>query len=136
MTKTYSEMCRFDSFEDRFKYLSLDGSVGVETFGFDRYFNQKFYSSREWKSLRDQIILRDSGCDLGVSGHEIFGRVIIHHLNPIMLNDIVHQTDFLMNPEFLVCTCHQTHNAIHYGDVDLLMREPIERHKNDTIPWR
>lgn len=137
MVRTYSELCKFQTFKERFDYLQLlDGRVGEDTFGFDRYLNQQFYRSREWKHLRDELIIRDNGCDLGVDGYNIYGRVIIHHMNPITKDDILNQTDYLMNPEFLICTTHNTHNAIHYGDESLLITEPIKRTKNDTCPWK
>lgn len=113
-----------------------DGRVGEDTFGFDRYLNQQFYKTRGWKRLRDELIIRDNGCDLGVDGYDIHGRVIIHHMNPITKDDILNQTDYLLNPEFLICTTHNTHNAIHYGDESLLILDPIERTKNDTCPWK
>lgn len=135
--KTYSELITFPTFEERFEYLQLsDGCVGEDTFGYDRYLNQGFYRSREWKRLRDELIIRDNGCDLGVEGYEIRGRIIIHHLNPITKNDILRQTDYLTNPEYLICTAHNTHNAIHYGDENLLIKGPVERTKHDTCPWR
>lgn len=134
--KTYSELLTIPTFEERFKYLQLNGRVGQDTFGFDRYINQNFYRSREWKRIRDQIILRDNGCDLGLDGYEIYGRIYIHHMNPILVNDIIHQSDFLLNPEYLICTTHNTHNAIHYGDESLLITAPIERKPNDTCPWK
>lgn len=134
--KTYSELITIPTFEERFKYLQLNGRVGVDTFGFDRYINQNFYRSREWKRIRDQIILRDNGCDLGLDGYEIYGRIYIHHMNPILVQDIIHQSDFLLNPEYLICTTHTTHNAIHYGDESLLITAPIERKPNDTCPWK
>lgn len=135
--KTYSELVTFPTFEERFKYLQLsDGRVGDDTFGYDRYLNQQFYKTREWRNLRDSLIVRDNGCDLGVDGYEIYGRIIIHHLNPISKNDILYRTDFLTNPEYLICTTHNTHNAIHYGDENLLAKGPIERTVNDTCPWR
>ena len=137
MIRTYSELSRMASFKDRFEYLRLDGAVGTETFGFDRYINQQFYRSQEWKRIRNEIIVRDNGCDLGIEGFEIYGRIYIHHMNPIMLRDIVHQTDFLLNPEYLICTTHQTHNAIHYGDESLLSTlEPVQRTRNYTCPWK
>lgn len=137
MIRTYSELSRMASFKERFEYLRLDGAVGTETFGFDRYVNQQFYRSQEWKRIRNEIIVRDNGCDLGIEGFEIYGRIYIHHMNPIMLKDIVHQTDFLLNPEYLICTTHQTHNAIHYGDESLLSTlEPVERTPHDTCPWK
>lgn len=135
--RTYSELKELKTFEERFKYLKLGGVVGVETFGFDRYFNQKFYTTTEWKQLRNHIIVRDLGCDLGCEDHEIFGqRIIIHHMNPIDLEDIEKKSDFLLNPEFLITTIHSTHNAIHYGDESLLITAPIERRRNDTCPWK
>ena len=135
--RTYKEFSRLTTFEDRFNYLRLDGQVGKDTFGFDRIFNQRFYRSREWKACRDFVILRDNGCDLGVEGHEIYSqRIIIHHMNPISLDDIANSTDFLLNPEYLITTIHNTHNAIHYGDESLLITAPIERSKNDMCPWK
>ncbi len=134
--RRYSELITLPTFEERFKYLQLNGSVGTDTFGFDRYLNQIFYKSKEWKKLRDQIIIRDNGCDLAAEGHDIYGRVIIHHLNPISKDDILNRSDILMNPEYLICTTHSTHNAIHYGDEGLLPRAPIERTPNDTCPWK
>ena len=134
--RTYSELITLPTFEERFKYLQLDGSVGKDTFGYDRYLNQLFYKTTEWKRLRRDLIIRDNGCDLGVEGHEIYGRIIIHHLNPITKDDIVSRTEYLLNPDFLICTTHNTHNAIHYGDESLLITSPVERSKNDTCPWK
>lgn len=134
--KTYSELLELETFEDRYTYLRLDGNVGVETFGFDRYMNQQFYKSREWKQLRSYIIVRDNGCDLGVLGHEIHGRILIHHMNPITQKDIMHGTEQLMNPEYLISVSLDTHNAIHYSDESLLNTLPKAREKNDTCPWR
>lgn len=135
--RTYSELKELKTFEERFKYLKLGGVVGAETFGFDRYFNQKFYTTTEWKQLRNHIIVRDLGCDLGCEDHEIFGqRIVIHHMNPIDLEDIEKKSDFLLNPEFLITTIHSTHNAIHYGDESLIITAPIERRCNDTCPWK
>ena len=134
--RTYSELCQLSTFEERFDYLRLNGSVGKDTFGFDRYLNQQFYRSREWKRIRDQVILRDNGCDLGVEGYEIRGRILIHHINPISVEDIQTMSDLLMNPEYLICASHRTHNAIHYGDESLIITAPIERTQNDTCPWR
>lgn len=137
MIKTYEELLKFKTFEERFNYLRLDGTVGKDTFGFDRFFNQIFYKSKDWLRIRDQIIIRDNGCDLGVEGHEIRGqRFVIHHLNPILLSDITERTDLLLNPDFLITTTHRTHNAIHYGDESILIKGPIERRKNDTCPWK
>lgn len=135
--RTYSELSKLTTFKDRFEYLRLDGEVGKETFGFDRIFNQQFYRSAEWKRVRDLVIIRDNGCDLGIEGHEINGqRILIHHLNPISLDDISQVSEYLMNPEYLITTIHDTHNAIHYGDDRLLVTEPIVRRKNDTCPWK
>ena len=135
--RTYSELKALSTFEERFEYLRLNGEVGKETFGFDRYVNQLFYQrSKEWKKIRDHIILRDNGCDLGVEGREIWGRPIVHHMNPISKKDILERSDFLLNPEYLICTIKNTHDAIHYGDENLLIKDPIERRKNDTCPWR
>ena len=134
--KTYSELIRLPTFEERFEYLKLKGSVGKDTFGHDRYLNQVFYSSMEWRRLRDEIIIRDNGCDLGIEGREIGGKVYIHHLNPLGANDILTHSEYLINPEYLICVSFETHNAIHYGDINLLPRDPIERKRNDTCPWR
>jgi len=135
MTKTYSEMCCFSRFEDRFEYLKLGGNVGRSTFGFDRYLNQRFYGSNEWRDIRNQVIVRDNGWDLGVVDHEITGNVLVHHLNPIDVDDIVHGTRRLLDPEFLISTCHQTHNAIHYGDRSLLRARFQPRTPGDTKLW-
>lgn len=134
--KTYSELRRLLTFEERLDYLKLNGLVGEDTFGFDRYLNQKFYRSREWLAVRDQVIIRDCGCDLGVDGYTIFGKILIHHMNPITVSDIQSVSDYLLNPEYLICTTHRTHNAIHYGDSSFISTEPIERSKYDTCPWR
>ena len=134
--RTYSELITIQTYEERFKYLQLNGFVGEETFGFDRYLNQNFYRSKEWKRIRDQIIVRDMGCDLGILDREIYGNIIIHHMNPITTDDIYQVSDYLTNPEYLICTTLRTHNAIHYGDESLLITAPIERQPNDTSPWR
>lgn len=134
--KTYSELITFPTFEERFQYLRLDGVVGEDTFGFDRYLNQIFYRSQRWKKIRNYVIIRDHGCDLGVEGYEIHGRILIHHMNPITIADIENESAFLVDPEYLISTVHNTHNAIHYGDENLLMTAPIERSKFDTCPWR
>ena len=134
--RTYAELITLPTFEERFKYLQLNGSVGKDTFGFDRYVNQNFYRSKEWKRVRDFVILRDNGCDLAADGYLIYGKIIIHHMNPITVKDIESVTDYLMNPEYLICTTHSTHNAIHFGDESLLPILPTERRKNDTCPWR
>lgn len=134
--RTYSELIVIPTFKERFEYLRLDGTVGKETFGFDRYLNQVFYHSHEWKSIRDQVIVRDNGCDLGIEGYEIYGRIIIHHMNPLTMEDVLDRNPIIFNPEFLITTTHNTHNAIHYGDENLLITTPIERSKNDTCPWK
>lgn len=134
--KTYSELITLSTFEQRYEYLRLYGKVGEETFGFDRYLNQMFYNTSEWKSLRDYVIIRDKGCDLAIEGREIYGRIYIHHLNPITVKDIVNRSDYLLNPEYLICTTKNTHDAIHYGDKNLLITEPIARTRNDTCPWK
>lgn len=136
MIRSYSELSKFQSYEERFRYLKLDGDVGKETFGFDRYLNQVFYRSQKWKKIRDMVIIRDNGCDLGIEGYEIYGRIIIHHMNPITIDDIERESEFLLNPEFLISTVHNTHNAIHYGDESMLVTAPVERTKNDTCPWK
>lgn len=135
--RTYSELIQLQTFEERFEYLRLDGAVGEETFGFDRYLNQQFYQNDpEWKKVRRFVIMRDLGCDLGIEDREISGRVIVHHMNPITIEDLINRTDFLLDPEYLICTLDSTHNAIHYGDENLLMKGPVQRTKNDTCPWR
>lgn len=136
MIRTYSELIRLTTFNERFRYLQLKGHVGMETFGIDRYINQRFYKSVEWKRVRDFVIVRDNGYDLGIDGHEIHGRIIIHHMNPMSMNDIKYSMDSLLEPEFLITTIHNTHNAIHYGDEKLLVIGPIERSRNDTCPWK
>lgn len=136
MIRNYSELITLRTFKERFEYLKLDGIVGEETFGFDRYMNQIFYKSKEWASVRREVIIRDNGCDLGVDGYEIHGKILIHHMNPINLSNIVHKTDELLNPDYLITTVLSTHNAIHYGDASLLPALPVERRANDTCPWR
>ena len=134
--RSYSELIMLPTFEERFKYLQLNGSVAKDTFGFDRYMNQNFYRSTEWKRVRDFVILRDNGCDLADEGHVIYGKIIIHHMNPITARDIEKRTELLLDPEYLICTTHNTHNAIHYGDENLIIKAPIVRTKNDTCPWK
>lgn len=136
MIKTYSELITLPTFEERFKYLELDGMVGDETFGFDRYLNQKFYRTSEWRKVRQEVILRDNGCDLAIEDRPIFSRVIIHHINPISIDDIKLKEDWILNPDFLICTCKRTHDAIHYSDESILFSEPIERSPYDTCLWR
>lgn len=138
MIRTYTELSKLRTFEERYRYLKLGGAVGKETFGYDRIFNQDFYRSREWKQIRNKIITRDLGCDLGVEGYEIPDgvKIYIHHMNPILLDDIENHSDILLDPEYLITTTFRTHNAIHYGDEDLIVTKPIVRSKNDTCPWR
>lgn len=134
--KTYSELIQIPTFEERYEYLRIGGRVGEETFGFDRYLNQVFYKSDEWLSIRDFVIIRDNGCDLAMEDRPIHGRIIVHHMNPISKEDILHNSKYLLDPEYLICTIKNTHDAIHYGDKNLLVTSPIERYKNDTCPWR
>ena len=135
--KTYSELITLPTFKERFNYLKLDSLVGKETFGYDRHINQQLYQRNpRWKKARDKVIIRDNGCDLGVEGYEIFGKIIVHHMNPITLDDILNDRDWIYDPEYLICTVHNTHNAIHYGDDKLLITAPIVRTKNDTCPWK
>lgn len=134
--RTYTELSQLNTFMERYNYLKLGGVIGEATFGFDRYLNQVFYRSQKWLAARDYVISRDGGCDLGMPGHEIYGKVLVHHMNPITLEDIELDSDALYDPEYLISTIHNTHNAIHYGDENLLIIAPIERRKNDTCPWR
>ena len=134
--RTYSELISLPTFEERYEYLRLDGRVGEETFGFDRWLNQTFYKSEEWLSMRDKIIVRDNGCDLGIPGRDIYSRILIHHMNPITKEDILKRSDILLNPEYLICVTPNTHRAIHYGNENLLIKDPIERRQNDTCPWK
>lgn len=133
--RTYSELSRLESFEERYQYLKLTGIVGETTFGFDRWVNQNFYRSWEWKAARDRVIVRDNGCDLGVPGYEIHANLLIHHMNPISMKDIEHGEEWILDPNFLITTSRQTHNAIHYGDETLLPRGPITRKSGDTTLW-
>lgn len=135
MIRKYSELRRIDNFEERFRYLALRGHVGEATFGFDRWMNQEFYRSREWRQIRHHVIARDNGCDLGVEGHEIHRGLYIHHMNPMTTSDIAQGDEGILNPEFLITTCHQTHNAIHYGDERLLPRPLVARAPGDTKLW-
>lgn len=134
--KTYSELLTLKTHKERYEYLKLNGVVGEETFGFDRYVNQKFYHSSYWKNIRNKIIVRDNGCDLGIDGMQINGPITIHHMNPILLKDILNQNEILTNPEYLICVSERTHRAIHYGDEELLPKELVERFPNDTCPWK
>lgn len=135
MTKQYSELRALLTFEDRYEYLRLGGSVGQPTFGFDRYLNQDFYRSREWRDARDFVIVRDSGCDLGILGYEINRDLLVHHMNPMSSDDLIHHEEWVTNPEFLITTTKTTHNAIHYGDQSLLRKPFVERTRNDTKLW-
>jgi hypothetical protein len=132
--RTYNELRNLKTFDERFEYLKLNGRVSDLTFGFDRYLNQVFYKSPIWLKRRDEIIVRDLGCDLGLDGYEIYKKIIIHHMNPISRDDLLNDTDYLLNPNYLITTCLNTHNAIHYGN-----RSPnilTERRKGDTCPWK
>jgi hypothetical protein len=134
-TKTYSKLRELSTLEERFDYLKLSGSVGSSTFGFDRFLNQQFYHSTKWKRLRDIVIIRDNGCDLGVPGYEITYKIIIHHMNPVEVDDFVKGNSSILDPEFLICVAHRTHLAIHYGDTSLLPQLPTQRRKGDTNLW-
>lgn len=136
ITKTYSELMSLPTFEERFSYLQLNGAVGEDTFGRNRYLNQILYHSEEWKRLRRQVIIRDEGCDLGCSDRRIYDRILVHHINPITVEDVLSKNPKVFDPENLICVSHITHNAIHYGDDNLLMKNPIERKPNDTCPWK
>lgn len=134
--KTYSELITIPTFEERYRYLRIGGLVGEETFGFDRYLNQIFYRTKEWLAIRDSVIIRDFGCDLAITDREIQGRILVHHMNPITKDDVLNRSKFLLDPEYLICTSKNTHDAIHYGDDDLLIKVPVDRRPNDTCPWR
>lgn len=133
--KSYSELSMLRTFEDRYNYLQLRGSVGRPTFGYERYLNQSFYRSREWAQVRNEVIARDEARDLGVQGFEIHGRILIHHMNPMTSENIIHGEDHILDPEFLICVTHRTHNAIHFGDADQLLTLPKERSRGDTDLW-
>ena len=134
--KSYSGLILLPTFKERFEYLNLSGKPGNETFGFDRYLNQRFYVSREWQQFRAKVISRDEGCDLGMPDRPIQGKVIIHHINPLTLEDFEEQSDALFDMDNVICVSHNTLNAIHYGDYSLIPKDPIERKPNDTCPWR
>lgn len=134
--RTYTELSQLQTFEERYEYLRLDGIVGQDTFGFDRYLNQNFYRSAEWKRIRDQVIVRDMGCDLGIAGADIYGKIIIHHMNPITSDDVLRHSQIMIDPENLICVSQTTHNLIHYGVDKLPDRNPVERTPNDTCPWK
>lgn len=127
---------KLSTLEERYEYLKIGGKVGEDTFGFDRYINQMLYKTPEWQSVRNDVIVRDGGFDLGVEGYDIVGKIMVHHMNPITVDDIINRLDYVLNPEYLISTSMMTHNAIHYGDDGLLPKPPIERFKNDTCPWR
>lgn len=133
--RTYSELSQLETFEERFDYLSLGGHVGISTFGFDRWINQQFYASTQWKNVRHQVILRDNGCDLGITGREIHVALVVHHINPMESGDILHDDGWILDPEFLITTTHDTHNAIHYGDKSKLRMPFVERVPGDTKLW-
>lgn len=136
MIRRYTDLIQYDSFIERYRYLKLNGQVGIDTFGLDRYLNQTLYKSYKWRKIRNQIIMRDNGCDLGMDGFDIYGKIIVHHMNPLTLEQIEDDSDDIYNPEFLICVSHITHNAIHYGDENLLPQLPIERTANDTCLWK
>jgi hypothetical protein len=135
MIRRYSRLRNLDTFEDRFNYLRLQGSVGRSSFGFDRYLNQAFYRSREWRDVRNHVIVRDDGCDLGVEGYEIHGELLVHHMNPMEIESLVHRDPRILDPEYLITTTHRTHNAIHYGDENQIPRQHVERRPGDTLLW-
>lgn len=134
--KRYSELIQLETFEERFQYLKIGGTVGQATFGYERYLNQLLYNSDEWKRIRREVIIRDNGCDLGCDGYTLHGKILVHHMNPITIDDIKERNPRVFDLENLICTSHNTHNAIHYGDEHLLIKAPIERTKNDMCPWR
>ena len=135
--RTYTELSKLDNLEDRFNYLKINGIVGDDTFGFDRYINQKFYQSKEWKNTRNYVIARDMGNNMGLPNNEINGKIYVHHMNTINVDDIKNSSDYLLNPEYLVCVSEDTHNAIHYGDISLIKKNDIlDRKPNDTCPWK
>lgn len=134
--RTYSELITLPTFEERYEYLRLNGRIGEETFGYDRYLNQLLYTSNRWRRIRNKVIVRDDGCDLGIDDRRIGGIIIVHHMNPITIEDVLEERPEVFDPEFLISVADPTHKAIHYGDASLLMQTPIERSKYDTCPWR
>lgn len=134
--RTYSELIKLKTLEERYQYLKIGGAIGEETFGFDRWLNQQLYKRSEWLSVRDKVIIRDMGCDLGVEGYEIYGKIYVHHMNPITKEDILYHFEDVINPEYLITVSMRTHNAIHYGNAELLPQDLVIRTKNDTCPWR
>ena len=135
-TKSYSELMRLNTFEERYRYLRIGGAVGKETFGYDRYLNQILYNSQDWRNFRNPIIVRDNGCDLAFPDRELESRVIVHHINPITVEDVLNRDPKIFDPENVICVSHNTHQAIHYGDENLLYKNPVERKPNDTCPWK
>lgn len=135
MSRNYTELKKLKTFEERYEYLRLNGAVGADTFGFDRYLNQKFYRSPEWKKARRDVIIRDEGRDLGVEGYELQNGIYVHHMNPLAPDALLHAEDWIIDPEYLICVSFNTHNAIHYGDASLLPKKPTERFMNDHCPW-
>lgn len=135
MDRCYTELSRIEGFRERFRYLVLHGRTGTATFGFDRHINQHFYRSTEWKQIRQHVIARDNGCDMGVPDHEIYDKILIHHMNPMTVDDIVEGNDSIIDPEYLICVSHKTHNAIHFGDESQLPRLQVERKPGDTKLW-
>lgn len=136
MNRCYTDLIQLKTFKERYDYLRLGGIVGQDTFGFDRYLNQKFYHSPEWKKIRRDVIIRDEGRDMATEGYELHGNIFIHHMNPLVPEDLINVPDYILNPEYLVCVSKRTHDAIHYGDSSLLPQLPIERKPNDTCPWK
>lgn len=136
MNRCYSELIQLPTFKERYDYLRLGGIVGQDTFGFDRYINQKFYHSPEWRQIRRDVIIRDEGRDLAMEGYELHGNVFVHHMNPITAQDLEDATDLILNPEYLICVSKRTHDAIHFGDASLLPKLPVERTPNDMCPWK
>ena len=136
MNRTYRECMQLPTFQERYRYLQIGGRVGKETFGFDRYLNQMLYRTPEWKRFRRDMIVRDNGCDLGCEGYEIYGNILVHHINPITVDDVVNRASCIFDPNNAICTSLNTHNAIHYGDETLLITEPVIRKPNDTCPWK
>lgn len=134
--RTYSELITIPTFEERYRYLQLNGKVGEVNFGSHKYLYEAFLKSKEWLSIRDEVIIRDHGCDLAMPDREIQGKIIVHHMNPVSVYDLVNRTDILLNPDYMISTSHMTHEAITYGDEGLLVKDPIERRRNDTCPWR
>ena len=136
MIRTYRECMQLPTFQERYRYLQIGGRVGKETFGFDRYLNQMLYRTSEWKRFRRDMIVRDNGCDLGCEEYEIYGNVLVHHINPITVEDVINRNPCIFDPNNVICTSLNTHNAIHYGDETLLITEPVVRKPNDTCPWK